>query len=101
MSAGDRAGTIIALADEQRDLGYVLDAAVEMAGGAPGTRLILFDASGASSPAGETGESASSLYAPDDLDRLGRPEIARQVRDARGRGIDAWASLLPDRGSSR
>ena len=44
-------GTIVALVDEQRDLGYVLDAAIEMAADAPGTRLILFDASGGSTHA--------------------------------------------------
>lgn len=92
---GSNSGTIVALADEQRDLGYVLDAAIEMAADTPGTRLILFDASGASSQAGGPGQGDASLYSPEELEQSGRPEIARQVRDARARGIDAWASLLP------
>ena len=88
-------GTIVALVDEQRDLGYVLDAAIEMAADAPGTRLILFDASGASRPDDRAGQTGASLYSPEELEQLERPEIARQVRDARLRGIDTWASLFP------
>ncbi len=91
-------GTIVALVDEQGDLEYVLLAAIEMAAGAPGTRLILFDASGATPPQDQASDSEGSLYAPDELERLGRPDIARQVRDARARGVDAWASLLPEPG---
>lgn len=98
MGSEDTTGTIVALVDEQRDLGYVLDAAIEMAAGAPGTRLILFDASGASAPADPSGETGRSLYPPDILERLGRQEIARQVREARARGIDAWGSLYPEPG---
>jgi hypothetical protein len=88
-------GTIVALVDEQRDLGYVLSAAIEMAADTPGTRLILFDASGASRPDDRPGQGGVSLFSPEDLDTLGRTEIARQVRDARARGIDTWASLFP------
>ncbi len=98
MGADSDSGTIVALVDEQRDLEYVLAAAIEMAAGEPGTRLILFDANGALQPADRPGESAGSLYSPDDLERIGRAEIARQVRDARARGIETWASLFPEPG---
>jgi hypothetical protein len=92
---GANGGTIVALVDEQGDLGYVLNAAIEMAADTPGTRLILFDASGASSPPGHQGQAGASLYSPEDLEQSGRTTIAQQVRDARAKGIDAWASLLP------
>ena len=95
MGDGADSGTIVALVDEQRDLGYVLAAAIDMASGVPGTRLILFDASGASRPDDREGRTGGFLYSPEDLEQLERPEIARQVRDARARGIDTWASLLP------
>jgi hypothetical protein len=103
----DEGGTIVALVDEDGDLDHVLRAGVEMVEGAPGARLILYDASSASAftepvsapvSAEGVGDEYGSLLSPEDLDKLGRPEIARRVRDARARGIDAWGRLASDHG---
>ncbi len=100
-------GTIVALVDEQGDLEHVRRAAVEMVEGAPGARLILYDASSASAltepvaaPVSAEGvaDQYGSLLSPDDLEKLGRPELARQVRDARAKGVDAWGRLASEHG---
>jgi hypothetical protein len=97
-STAGGSGTIIALVDEQRDLEYVRLAAIDMVEGSQGSRLILFDASGASEVGERSDPDEGALFSAEDLERLGRPEIARQVRDARARGIDAWGSLVSEPG---
>jgi hypothetical protein len=103
----DQHGTIVALVDEAGDLDHVLRAGIEMVEGSAGARLILYDASSASAftepvaaPVSAEGvaDEYGSLLSPEDLDKLGRPEVARRVRDARARGIDAWGRLASDHG---
>ena len=105
--AGTRTGTIVALVDEGGELEHVLRAAIEMIERSDDARLILYDGSSASEftepvaapvSAEGVGEEYGSLLSPGDLDKLGRPELARQVRDARRRGIDAWGRLASEHG---
>jgi hypothetical protein len=107
MEAKYAGGTIVALVDEAGDLEHVRRAGVDMVADAPGTRLILYDASSASAftepvagavSADGVAEQYGPLLSPEDLEKLGRPELARQVRDARERGIDAWGRLASDHG---
>jgi hypothetical protein len=99
--------TIVALVDEKGELDHVRRAAEDVAAGSNGTRLILYDGSSASeftepvaAPVSAEGvaEEYGSLLSPDDLDKLGRSNVARQVREARAGGIDAWGRLASDHG---
>jgi nucleotide-binding universal stress UspA family protein len=101
------ARTIVALVDERGELEHVRRAAQDVAAGSDGARLILYDGSSASeftepvaAPVSAEGvaEEYGSLLAPEDLDKLGRPQLARQVREARAAGIDAWGRLASDHG---
>jgi hypothetical protein len=99
--------TLIALTDEKGEFDHVWRAGMRAAAGSPGARLVAYDGSSASdltepvaAPVSADGvaEEYGSLLSPEDLDKLGRAEVARRVRDARDRGIDAWARLASDHG---
>jgi hypothetical protein len=99
--------TIVALVDEAGELDHVRRVGEEMAAGTDGARLILYDASSASqftepvaAPVSADGvaDEYGSLLSPEDLDKLGRSNLARQVREARTAGIDAWGRLASDHG---
>jgi hypothetical protein len=99
--------TIVALVDEKGELDHVRRAGEDMAAGSNGTRLILYDGSSASeltepvaAPVSAEGvaDEYGSLLSPEDLDKLGRSNLARQVREARAADIDAWGRLASDHG---
>src|SRR5205823_5774620 len=84
----------------------VVDAAVEIASRF-GSRLVLYDASSASafsdpiaSPVSAEGveEQFGDPLSPEELERLGRPNIAGKVLRARKDGVDAWGWLPSEHG---
>jgi Universal stress protein family len=97
---------VIALIDEEGEFDHVLRAGARLARerGAP---LVLYDASSASSlsepvsspvSAEGVGEQFGSFLEPEDLERLGRPEMAARVRRLRDEGVDAWGRLASEHG---
>jgi nucleotide-binding universal stress UspA family protein len=98
---------ILAMVDEEGTYDYVRRAAVDLAR-SRGARLILWDSSTASSftepvasemSAEGTGERFGALLTDVELEQLGRPQMARQVLEAREAGIDAWARLASEHGA--
>jgi hypothetical protein len=97
----DGTKTIVAVTGEGETFDAVRSRASAMASGG-GATVILYDMDAANafeSPlpnqwAGEGEEQlVSDRLGPDDLEALGRAPLARQVRDMRQVGIDAWAWL--------
>src|SRR3990172_1734334 len=96
--------TIVAVTTEDDRLADVRDSGMDRALREHAT-LILYDLSAGSSrlesplptawSAEGTEEAVSDRLGPEELEAAGRAEIARQVREARRRGIDAWG-WLPD-----
>ena len=97
---------IIAYTSEEGHFPEVREAAFRTARAA-NARLILYDIDAASPwakplPTAVSADGAEDQIPPeltiDDLERAGRPAIARQVLDARGQGIDAYAWLPGEAG---
>lgn len=96
--------TIVAVTTEDDRLAEVREQGVERALEAHAT-LILYDLTAGEGPlesplptgwsAEGTEEAVSDRLGPDELEAAGRAAIARQVRAARERGVDAWG-WLPD-----
>jgi nucleotide-binding universal stress UspA family protein len=95
------------MVDEDGTFDHVRRAAVDLAGRA-GARLILWDSSTASSftepvasemSAEGAGERFGALLTDVELEQLGRPQMARQVLQAREAGVDAWARLASQHGA--
>jgi hypothetical protein len=96
--------TIVAVTSEDDRLADVRGRAVERALHEHAT-LILYDLTAGADPlesplptawsAEGTEEAVGDRLGPDELEAAGRAEIARQVREARRRGVDAWG-WLPD-----
>jgi hypothetical protein len=99
--------TVIAVTGEDDRYQPVLRAAVDRASSERAT-LILYDVDAAGSPlesplptgwsADGTDEDVGDRLGPEELEAAGREEIARQVRAARGKGLDAWGWLPSDKG---
>lgn len=97
--------TIVAVTTEDDRYATVREEAVARALEEHAT-LILYDLDAGSSPlespvptewsAEGTDEAVSDRLGPDELEAAGRAEIARQVRDARSAGVDAWGWLPED-----
>jgi hypothetical protein len=96
--------TIVAVTSEDDRLVEVRERGLERANREHAT-LILYDLSAGSDPlesplptawsAEGTAEAVPDRLGPEELEAAGRSEIARQVREARRRGVDAWG-WLPD-----
>ena len=94
--------TIVAVTSEDDALRDVRRAAIERARSEDAT-LILYDVTAGESllesplptqwSAEGTEEDVGDRLAPGELEAAGRAAIARQVQDARDRGIDAWGWL--------
>jgi len=102
-----RPGVLVAMVSEDGDFDHVWAAAMVAAEGTAGSRLIAYDISSASAltepvaapvSAEGVGDQYGALLSPEELDKLGRPAIARRVEDARRQGIDAWGRLASDHG---
>jgi len=98
---------ILALVAEDGSYDHVRRAAAHLAG-RRGARLILWDTSTASSftepvaselSAEGAGDRFGALLTDVDLEQLGRPEMAGQVREAREAGIDGWGRLASEHGA--
>lgn len=99
--------TVIAVTGEDDRFEPVREAGIERALAEHAT-LILYDLDAPESPLESplpTGWSAEGAedevgdrLGPDELDAAGRAPIAQQVRQARGKGIDAWGWLPNDAG---
>jgi hypothetical protein len=100
--------TVIAITGEDDRFEPVRRAAIERATTEHAT-LILYDVDAQTSPlesplptswsASGTDEEVGDRLGPDELEAAGRESIARQVRDARSRGLDAWGWLPSDSGT--
>jgi len=94
--------TIVAVTTEDDGLREVRRAAVERALREHAT-LILYDLTAGENPlesplptawsAEGTEDDVGNRLAPEELEAAGRAAIARQVQDARDRGVDAWGWL--------
>jgi hypothetical protein len=99
--------TMIAVTGEDDRYEAVRRAAVERARAERAT-LILYDVDAATGPlesatptgwsAEGTEEDAGDRLGPEELEAAGHEAIARQVRDARELGLDAWGWLPSDKG---
>jgi hypothetical protein len=99
--------TVIAVTGEDDRFEPVRLAAIDRARTEHAT-LILYDVDAQTSPlesplptawsADGTDEEVGDRLGPDELEAAGREPIARQVREARGRGLDAWGWLPSDSG---
>jgi hypothetical protein len=99
--------TVIAVTGEDDRYEPVRRAALERAR-ADRARLILYDVDAATGPlesatptgwsAEGTEEDAGDRLGPEELEAAGHEAIARQVRDARELGLDAWGWLPSDKG---
>ena len=99
--------TVIAVTGEDDRYEAVRGAAMERALAEHAT-LILYDIDAVQSPlespiptgwsAEGTEEDAGDRLGPEELEAAGHGVIARQVQEARGRGLDAWG-WLPSKGS--
>jgi len=97
--------TIIAVTGENDRYRTVRDAAIERALGEHAT-LILYDIDAPQGPlesvvptqwsAEGTEEDAGDRLGPEELEAAGQMPLARQVADARRRGVDAWGWLPND-----
>jgi nucleotide-binding universal stress UspA family protein len=105
----DVAGTrlLVAYTGEDDDLAHVTRAALRLAG-EDGARVILYDRDAASALSdpwpnqwGSQGEGAQfgDPLSDQELVKLGREPLARQVAAARGDGVDAWAWLPEKHGT--
>jgi hypothetical protein len=100
--------TVIAVTGEDDRYEPVRRQAIERALADDAT-LILYDIDAVTSPlesplptgwsAEGTEEKAPDRLGPQELEAAGREAIARQVTDARARGLDAWGWLPSDKGS--
>jgi hypothetical protein len=98
--------TVIAVTGEDDRFEPTRRAAIERALADHAT-LILYDLDAVSSPlespvptgwsAEGTEEDVGDRLGPEELEAAGRQAIARQVRDARDQGLDAWGWLPSDR----
>jgi hypothetical protein len=97
---------VLAYADEEGRFDHVVDAAVDVARRSGG-RLVLYDASSATAftepiagPVSAEGveEQFGDPLGPEELERLGRPSIAKRVFRAREEGVDAWGWLPSEHG---
>jgi hypothetical protein len=94
--------TVIAVTGEDDRFEPIRKAAIERALAERAT-LILYDIDAVGSPlesptptgwsAEGTEEDAGDRLGPEELEAAGREAIARQVEDARGKGLDAWGWL--------
>jgi hypothetical protein len=99
--------TVIAVTGEDDRYEAVRRQAIERALADRAT-LILYDLDAVTSPlesplptgwsAEGTDDDVPERLGPEELEAAGRTEIARQVTDARGRGLDAWGWLPSDTG---
>ena len=99
--------TVIAVAGEDDRFEPVRRAAIDRAS-AEGATLILYDVDADSGPlesplptewsADGTDDKVGDRLGPEELEAAGREAIARQVREARSRGVDAWGWLPTDNG---
>ena len=99
--------TVIAVTGEDDRFEPVRRAAIDRAK-AEGASLILYDIDAVTSllesplPTGwsadGTEEKVGDRLGPQELEAAGREPIARQVQDARNRGVDAWGWLPSDKG---
>ena len=99
--------TVIAVTGEDDRYAPVRGAAVDRARSEHAT-LILYDLDASESPlesplptgwsADGTDEDIGDRLGPEELEAAGRAPIAEQVREARGKGIDAWGWLPSDPG---
>ena len=99
--------TVIAVTGEDDRFEPVRRAAIERAR-ADRASLILYDIDSATGPlesatptqwsAEGTEQDAADRLGPEELEAAGHEPIARQVREARGRGVDAWGWLPSDKG---
>jgi hypothetical protein len=99
--------TVIAVAGEDDRYEPVRRAALERARAERAT-LILYDVDAATGPlesatptgwsAEGTEEDAGDRLGPEELEAAGHEAIARQVREAREQGLDAWGWLPSDNG---
>jgi hypothetical protein len=99
--------TVIAVTGEDDRFEPVRRAGVDRASAEHAT-LILYDIDAETSPlesplptewsADGTDEEVGDRLGPEELEAAGREAIARQVREARGRGLDAWGWLPRDGG---
>jgi hypothetical protein len=97
--------TVIAVTGEDDRFEPVRRAAIDRAQAEHAT-LILYDLDASESPlesplptdwsAEGTEEEVGDRLGPEELEAAGRAAIAGQVRDARGRGVDAWGWLPND-----
>src|SRR6266511_3716707 len=99
---------IAALVDEEGRFAHVSTAATDLAA-EKGARLLLYDISSASAfrepvasemSAEGVGEEYGPLLSDADLETLGHHDLAEQVRQARGAGVDAWGRLASDHGAA-
>jgi hypothetical protein len=97
---------VLAYSDEEGRYDHALDAAVDVARRSGG-RLVLYDASSATaftepiaSPVSAAGvdDQFGDPLGPLELERLGRPEIAKRVLHIREDGVDAWGWLPSEHG---
>jgi len=99
--------TVIAVTGEDNRYEPVRRKAVDLANEERAT-LILYDIDAVTSPlespmptgwsAEGTDEEVGDRLGPEELEAAGHEAIARQVRDARGRGVDAWGWLPSESG---
>ena len=99
--------TVIAVTGEDDRYEPIRRAAIDRALADHAT-LILYDMDAASSPlespmptgwsAEGTEEDVGDRLGPEELEAAGREAIARQVKEARGKGLDAWGWLPSDNG---
>jgi hypothetical protein len=99
--------TVIAVTGEDDRYEPIRRAAIERALADHAT-LILYDLDAPASPlespvptgwsAEGTEEDVGDRLGPEELEAAGRERIARQVRDARAKGLDAWGWLPSDTG---
>jgi nucleotide-binding universal stress UspA family protein len=97
---------IVAMVDESGESRHVVRTAVRLAE-EHGARIIFYDATGASSfsdpvPGPVSAEGAGDQFGDPldagELDRLGRPALAEQVRAATEAGVEASAKLASEHG---
>jgi hypothetical protein len=101
------ARTVIAVTGEDDRYQAVRTAAIERARADRAT-LILYDIDAATGPlesatptgwsAEGTEEDAADRLGPEELEAAGHMAVARQVQDARARGVEAWGWLPSDKG---
>ena len=99
--------TVIAVTGEDDRYEPVRKAALDRAK-AERASLILYDVDADTGPlesplptgwsADGTDDEVGDRLGPEELEAAGREAIARQVRDARGQGLDAWGWLPSDKG---